>query len=133
MGPPPSQEGTENDPAGGSDHNQVASFPIRPWQGRGGQEPVTGSTFIRSSIPASAGAATQSRLLRVLPLEGRDPSLQVAFSSPVGVRSHIRPAFPAVASPREFETLETAPVALMGYGALAWPTTSRRSFGPIGC
>ena len=27
-----------------------------------------------------------------------DPSLQAAFSSPVGVRSHIRPAFPAVAS-----------------------------------
>ena len=78
--------------------NQVASFRRRPWQGRGRQEPVTGSTFIRSGIPASAGAATPIPFAAGVALRGTGPFSTSGILSPVGVRSHIRPAFPAVAS-----------------------------------
>ncbi len=45
----------------------------RPWQGRGRQEAVTGSTFIRSGIPASAGAATPIPLAAGVALRGTGP------------------------------------------------------------
>ena len=70
----------------------------RPWQGRVRQEPVTGSTFIRSGIPAIAGAATPIPFAAGVALRGTGPFSTSGILSPVGVRSHIRPAFPAVAS-----------------------------------
>jgi hypothetical protein len=86
--------------AAGSDYNQVASFRHETSVGKGVVRKSQSPARLLSgpASPPAPAPQPQSRLLRVLPFEGRDPSLQAAFSSSVGVRSHIRPAFPAVAN-----------------------------------